>query len=109
MLKTLILKEIHETIINMRFLIAALICIVLIPLGMYVSLKDYERSFEGYQTSMRLYQERTEGRVQPTNFEAEGYRPPSALSMFASGLENFLPDKVVTSSDGQFEKSSRVQ
>ncbi|MFC1537815.1 ABC transporter permease [Candidatus Latescibacterota bacterium] len=102
MLGTLILKEIHETIINLRFLIAALLCLILIPLGMYVSLKDYERSFEGYQTSMRLYQERTEGRIQPTNFEAEGYRPPSFLSIFASGLENYLPDKVITSSDGQF-------
>ena len=102
MLVTLILKEIHETIINMRFLIATLLCLVLIPLGMYVSLREYEQRFADYQDAMNLYQDRSEGRVH-ADFAAEGYRPPSALSIFSVGLEFFLPNKVVTSRDGQFK------
>lgn len=102
MLGTLILKEIHETIINMRFLIATLLCLVLIPLGMYVSLREYEQRFADYQDAMNLYQDRSEGRVN-SDFAAEGYRPPSTLSIFSVGLEFFLPNKVVTSRDGQFK------
>ena len=61
MLATLILKEIHDTIINLRFLIATLLCLVLIPLGMYVSLSEYEQRFADYQDAMNLYQDRSEG------------------------------------------------
>ena len=102
MFKTLILKEIRETFHNFRFLIATLLCLVLIPLGMYVTLKEYEQRFSDYQDSVRLYQERSEGRIN-SNFNAEGYRPPSVMSIFSLGLEYFLPTKVVTSPDGQFK------
>jgi len=43
MLGILIKKEIIETILDLRFVIVTLLCVVLIPLGMYVSIKDYEQ------------------------------------------------------------------
>ena len=96
MLSTLILKEIHETIINMRFLIATLLCLILIPLGMYVTLQDYNQRLTDYNRAQQLYLQRSEGKVNAT-FKAEGFRPPSPLSVFAYGLEPFLPNKAVTS------------
>ena len=96
MFTTLLIKEMHENIITGKFIIASILCLVLIPLGMYVTLKEYEQRNSDYLNAERLYEERSEGTVGAT-FKAEGYRPPSALSVFASGLEQFLPNKAVTS------------
>jgi hypothetical protein len=96
MLGTLILKEIHETIINKRFFVATLLCLILIPLGIYVTLKDYEQRHSDYIGTQQLYLQRSEGQIRAT-FNAVGYRPPSPLSVFAYGLEPFLPNKAVTS------------
>ncbi|MBT4484672.1 MAG: ABC transporter permease subunit [Candidatus Latescibacteria bacterium] len=103
MFATLILKEIQETIHSLKFHIATLLCIMLIPLGFFVTLKDYEQRLADYNDSVRLYEKRSETRLHYTDFRGEGYRPPSALSVFAVGLEYFLPNKVVTSRDGQYQ------
>jgi len=109
MLVTLILKEIHETITTGKFFIATLLCIILIPLGIYVTLKDYEQRLMDYRNAQQLYQERSEGRVNAT-FKAEGYRPPSPLSVFAEGLGLFLPNKAVTSRrTGVFRDPSSIE
>lgn len=94
MLTTFIKKEILEAIFSLRFLIATLLCLVLIPLGMYVNLKEYEQRLADYQEAVRLYQQRAEGSINP-DFQADGYRPPSLLSIFSVGLEYFLPNKVI--------------
>jgi ABC-type transport system involved in multi-copper enzyme maturation permease subunit len=104
MLGTLILKEIHDTIINLRFLIASLLCLILIPLGMYVTLQDYNQRLNDYNSSQQLYLQRSEGQINP-RFNAEGYRPPSPLSVFAEGLGLFLPNKAVTSRRGGVHRS----
>ena len=102
MFKTLLLKEIQETIQTYRFFIATLLCLVLIPLGMYVTMKDYEQRLIEHRDLVRLYQERYESRIS-YSFKAEGYRPPSLMSIFSIGLEYYFPTKVMTSSDGQFQ------
>lgn len=101
MFQTLFFKEIQESITTLRFLIATLICLFLLPLGMYVSVKDYEQRFADYEDAQRLY---TETRHQPSGkFEAEGYRPPSVLSVFATGLEHHFPRKFVTTPAGLYK------
>ncbi|MFQ6116413.1 MAG: ABC transporter permease subunit, partial [bacterium] len=107
MLTTIFKKEILEALISLRFLIATLLCLVLIPLGMYVNLKDYQQRLADYQEAMRLYQARAEGNIE-YNFQAEGYRPPSLLSIFSVGLEYFLPNKIVTSRGGDFRISNEA-
>ena len=102
MLKTLIRKEITETILDLRFVIAALLCVVLIPLGMYVSLKDYEQRLQEYQTSVQQYEQRSKETMFSGDFGAEGYRPPSPLSVFSGGLKDKLNMKVTTQYDGNY-------
>lgn len=99
MLGILIKKEITETILDLRFVIVTLLCVVLIPLGMYVSRKDYEQRLANYQREHQMYRQHYGTKVS-TNVEAQGFRPPSILSMFALGLDPFLPDKAVTSRSG---------
>ncbi|MBN2594888.1 MAG: ABC transporter permease subunit [Sedimentisphaerales bacterium] len=101
MLKTLIKKEITSAILDLRFVIAALLCIVLIPLGMYVSRKDYEHRLAAYQTQHQEYRQRHGKGVEP-NTEAQAFRPPSILSIFAMGVDPFMPDKVTTARSGLF-------
>jgi hypothetical protein len=93
MLRTLIGKEIIETILDLRFVIATLLCVVLIPLGMYVSRKDYERRLAGYQRAYQMYRQSNTKKLKPFDFSLvmEGYRPPSPLSVFACGIEPFMP------------------
>ena len=104
MFRTLVGKEIAETMLGFRFAIATLLCIVLIPLGMYVSRKDYEHRLASYQRELQTYRQRY-GTLPPPitgGEEAQGFRPPSVLSIFASGLDPFIPDKVFTSQSGLF-------
>lgn len=102
MFNTLLLKEIQETIYTLRFSITALLCLILIPLGLFVSMKDYQHRLEEYQNSVQKYLEYSEGKL-GLGFQAEGYRPPSSLSIFSFGLRNLLPEKVITNNSGNFE------
>jgi len=101
MLKTLIKKEITAAIFDLRFVIAALLCVVLIPLGMYVSRKDYEHRLAAYQVKHQEYRQRHGKGVEP-NTEAQAFRPPSVMSIFASGVDPFMPDKITTDRSGLF-------
>ena len=101
MLKTLIKKEITTAIFDLRFVIATLLCVVLIPLGMYVSRKDYEHRLAAYQIKHQEYRQRHGKGVEP-NTEAQAFRPPSVMSIFASGVDPFMPDKVTTARSGLF-------
>jgi ABC-type transport system involved in multi-copper enzyme maturation permease subunit len=106
-LKTLIKKEIATAVLDLRFVIAALLCVVLIPLGMYVSRKDYEHRLSAYQIKHQEYRERHGKEVQPYT-EAQAFRPPSVLSIFASGVAPFMPDKVTTVRSGLFRTNKEA-
>jgi len=113
MLETLIKKEIIETILDLRFVIATLLCVVLIPLGTYISRKDYEKRLTDYHRTKEMYRQSNTKRLKPFDFSLvmEGYRPPSPLSIFACGIEPFMPDKVLTSRSGFFRtaKESSIE
>jgi ABC-type transport system involved in multi-copper enzyme maturation permease subunit len=99
MLRTLIRKEITETILDLRFWIVTALFLILIPLGMYVSRKDYERRLANYQQEHGMYRQHY-GKDTGPSIEAQGFRPPSVLSIFALGLDPFMPDKAITSRSG---------
>jgi ABC-type transport system involved in multi-copper enzyme maturation permease subunit len=103
-LRTLIAKEIVETALGLRFIATTLLCLLLIPLGMYVGREDYEQRFAGYQETHQAYRQHHGTPKAPVTGEEEtqGFRPPSILSIFASGVDPFVPDTVITSSTGLF-------
>jgi len=103
MLRTLIGKELVETVLDLRFAVVTVLFLVLIPLGMYVGREDYEQRLAAYQREHDTYRQRHGAPTwADTAVEAQGFRPPSVLSIFASGLDPFLPDKVITSHSGVF-------
>ena len=96
MLWTLLQKEIHESITNLRFMFVTLLCLILIPLGFYISMNDYKQRLNDYHQNMQLYEERADNQNTRSSFKAEGYRPPSPFSVFADGLEKYMPNKAIT-------------
>ena len=103
MLRTLIAKEILETVLDLRFVVATVLFMVMIPLGMYISRVDYEQRLAAYQQEHQIWRQRYGTTEQVwVDVEAHGFRPPSVLSIFASGLDSFIPDQVVTANTGVF-------
>jgi len=108
MLAALIKKEIVTTILDLRFVIASLLFLVLIPLGMYVSRKDYEQRLANYNEEHQMYRQKY-GKEVSSEVEVHGFRPPSMLSVFASGIDQCIPDKVITSRSGVFRMTKDVR
>lgn len=101
MFKILLLKEIQDSVKNHQFLITFLLCLLLIPLSTFVSLREHEQKLADYRQNTQLYQEHSKGQVL-WNFPAKGFRPPSALGFLASGIEERLPTYVTTDWRGAY-------
>jgi len=112
MLKTIIRKELLENIHSYRFPLFALICVVLIPLGLSVNNAQYAKRLKDYNEQVRLADEAQSGlKIQDLmagRVAIKGFRPPAQLSVFSHGLENALPRYYQFVQDGfsQGESSS---
>jgi ABC-type transport system involved in multi-copper enzyme maturation permease subunit len=98
--KTLVLREIHGAVVDFRFWVVLVLCLSIIPLSFYVSVKDYSQRLSDYHQEVQTYRDMT--RVDG-NMEAEGVHPPSPLSIFSHGLGSKMPYKVLTSRDGDYK------
>lgn len=107
MFKTLLLKEIHESVINFRFWLVTVLCLLLIPFGLYIASKDYQSRLKEIQNEQNQYLDKVQGKVNE-GIQAEGYFIPSPLSILSLGFRDYLPYKAVTSRDG-FAKTERKQ
>ena len=97
MIVTLIKKEILEDIYNIRFVVLALLCCVLIPMTLFINQKTLSRDMEDYNQALAKYEERlTSGQANTLTFEASGFRPPSPLRIFSNGLDSSLPSEIKT-------------
>lgn len=95
MIGDVFIKELRETVLDLRFVIVTVLCLTVVPLGMFVAGKEYQQRLADYNSARDVS---AKGLVYPSAYlEAEGFRQPSPLSVFATGLEPFLPERVVTS------------
>jgi ABC-2 type transport system permease protein len=108
MLTALIKKEIVTTVLDLRFIIASLLFLVLIPLGMYVSRKGYEQRLANYRLEHQMYRKEYGNKVSG-EVEVQGFRPPPISSIFATGLDHYIPDKIITSRTGIFRTTKNVR
>ncbi|MDR1153994.1 MAG: ABC transporter permease subunit [Bacteroidales bacterium] len=97
--KTLVIREIQGAIIDFRFWVVLALCLSIIPLSFYVSVKNYSQRLSDYQQEVQSYRDRTSVH---SHMAAEGVHPPSPLSIFSQGLGNRIPYKVITSNDGNY-------
>ena len=98
--KTLVTREIQGAIIDFRFWVVLILCISIIPLSFYVSVKNYSQKLSNYQQEVQSYLDKTQVY---SNFKAEGVHPPAPLGIFSQGLESKMPHKIFTSRDEGFK------
>jgi len=86
MFPTLLKKEIQDYLVSIRFVVLLALCVLLIPLSLYVNFETYRRWSADYNEQVKS--ETAKGsRGRPAY---AGLRPPSALSVFANGVETSL-------------------
>jgi ABC-type transport system involved in multi-copper enzyme maturation permease subunit len=97
MMRVLFLKELREAFASRRFWVILALCLVLIPLGVGISLKDYRTRLQNYQQALRIYQDETK-LVQDVLYKegAKAFAPPAPLSFLSLGLELVLPNVAET-------------
>jgi len=104
MLKTIIRKEVLETIFSYRFPLFAVICLLLIPLGMSVNQASYAKRVRDYSEQVRLANEAASAikiqDVMAGTVAIKGFRPPAPLSVFTQGFESTLPRYYEFTQDG---------
>jgi ABC-type transport system involved in multi-copper enzyme maturation permease subunit len=104
MIWTITKKEILEQFISVRFIILTLICVTLLPMSLFVSYRGYKNQVADYNRSVKLSQENIENlnlsQVFTGDFSIKGYRPPSPLSVFASGLSESMPNSLEAKKSG---------
>ncbi len=108
MILTLIKREIQDKIYSAQFLIIVVLCVILIPLGLYVSMKDFEKQQTDYMNNVQQYFAKSQHKVNHV-FHAEGYRPPSALNIFSTGLNDYLPYRVTTDRHKGYTIETKIQ
>lgn len=75
MFLTLIKKEIAQHVLSYRFIIAVLLCFILILTSVTVMLGDYKQRLANYSVNL------------PKDNEDRAIKPPETLSIFAKGLD----------------------
>jgi ABC-type transport system involved in multi-copper enzyme maturation permease subunit len=90
------LKELRENIQNYRFLLALILCVVVIPLGFYVRQKDYVQRRQAYDQTVRDYDQSHQTVVDLVRYGGAAFRPPAPLGLLSGGVEMILPSAVET-------------
>ena len=88
MFGTLLRKEILEYLVSIRFVVLTALCVLLIPLSLYVNFETYRLWTADYNEQLKIESALGRGGGRPGY---EGVRPPSLLSVFANGIETSLP------------------
>ncbi|MFC1712190.1 ABC transporter permease subunit [Candidatus Poribacteria bacterium] len=84
MIWTITKREIHDNLLSSRFALATILCLILIVLGAYVSIKDYEKRMDEYSVGIQ------EQKGPRAAYEPKIYRKPEVLGIFGQGLERRL-------------------
>jgi len=104
MWKTIVKKELRETIFSYRFPLFAVICLLLIPLGMAVNEAAYAKRVRDYSDQVRLADEAAAAikiqDIMAGTVVIRGFRRPAPLSVFTQGFESTLPRYYEFTQDG---------
>jgi ABC-type transport system involved in multi-copper enzyme maturation permease subunit len=96
MFKTIVSKELRENIQDFRFMVAVLLCVIIIPLGFYINGKDYQAKEQNDRESVRIYDESHKTIVDVMRQGAVAFRPSSPLDLLSAGVEHLLPTSIET-------------
>ncbi len=87
MIGAVALKEFYSNLISSRFLLGFILCLVLIPFAMFVSISDYSSRARAYEMDRKQAGENNKPRVY-SMLRPEIVKPPEPLSIFSAGIAN---------------------
>jgi ABC-type transport system involved in multi-copper enzyme maturation permease subunit len=85
---TIIKKEFLSNIFTFRLWTAALLCVVLIPLTVNVSIKNYEERLRNYHVEKERYDKEFKEARAYSFARPTAIKPPQVLSILCTGIEN---------------------
>lgn len=89
-LRTLVMKEVHDLVLTMRFSVGSVLALGLAVMAAYVGSLDYNARLDSYQTKLKLNRDAL-GRTAVYSFlQPTVVRPPEPLSILHHGLEGRL-------------------
>ena len=93
MFKAIFAKELLENFASRRILMVLFLCLILVPLGVYVGGRDYQVRLHAYQESLRLYQQ-DHKTIEDVLYKGggKGFRPPSPFGFLSQGLDIIVPN-----------------
>ncbi|MGZ5454468.1 MAG: ABC transporter permease subunit [Candidatus Aminicenantales bacterium] len=104
MWRTIVKKELLETIFSYRFPLFAVICLLLVPLSMAVNQAAYAKRVRDYSDQVRLTDEAAAAikiqDIMAGTVAIRGFRRPAPLSVFTQGFESTLPRYYEFTQDG---------
>jgi ABC-type transport system involved in multi-copper enzyme maturation permease subunit len=87
LLGTLVLKEVHDLVLTLRFTVGTVIALVLAVLAAYIGSLDYNARLDSYQTKLKLNREALSHTTTYSFLFPTLVRPPEPLSVLNHGLE----------------------
>jgi ABC-type transport system involved in multi-copper enzyme maturation permease subunit len=90
MLLTIIRKEVHQNLLTFRFLVSAMITIVLVTLGTYVASEDFNLRLQSYRTKVRENQNALRTVNVYSYLQPNLVRPPEPLGILDQGYDTKL-------------------
>ena len=90
LLGTLVLKELHDLVLTLRFSIGTALTLVLAILAAYIGSLDYNARLSSYQTKLKLNHDWLARSAVYSFLQPTVVRPPEPLSILNHGLEGRL-------------------
>ncbi len=87
LLSTLVLKEVHDLVLTVRFTAGTVIAVSLAVLAAYIGSLDYNARLDSYQTKVKLNRKGLSQQTVYSYLSPTLVRPPEPLSVLNHGLE----------------------
>jgi ABC-type transport system involved in multi-copper enzyme maturation permease subunit len=98
-LGTLVLKEVHDLVLTLRFSVGTALTLILAVLAAYIGSLDYNARLDSYQTKLKLNREQVTQTGVYSFLQPTLVRPPEPLSILNHGLEGRLGTDINISLD----------
>ena len=104
MLKHFIRKEIHDSVLNQRFMALALFSVVLMPLSAFINFEYYQARKDSFDSQKAEYRAQ-----EPSAWNLRAYRSPVILSALARGTEPYMPVYFAFTNDANATRAGNIE
>jgi ABC-2 family transporter protein len=84
---TLVIKEVHDLVLTMRFSVGTVVAVTLAVLAAYMGSLDFNARLDSYQTKLKLNEKNLRETTVYSRLTPTVVRPPEPLSILNHGLE----------------------